>query len=246
MVKNMLAAVGFLTVLVVGWRYRGQVTGLVRSVREAQVMAPAAGVPEAAPRPADGVESGGAASAPPVVRRPARNPVQGSPAATGAPSEAALRSARRKEESMERAGGPGTVTLSAAEMASLIHDGLGPAGRQALDSLEVALHPGRLELRAVLVTEALRGVLGPFATMLEEHEPMRASGPARVASRGVAAWEPDSFIVRAFPFPAGFVPPMVDRLTGGRNGVVPIRVPTTVGELRIAPTGVTFYRRAEP
>jgi hypothetical protein len=147
---------------------------------------------------------------------------------------------------MERSGGPALVTLSAAEMASLVQDGLGPAGREALDSLEVALAPGRLELRAALVTASLGGVLGPFAAMLDDREPMRASGPARVAAPGLVAWQPDSFVVRAFPFPQGFIPPMVDRLTGGRDGVVPIRVPSTVGDIRITPRGVTFYRREGP
>lgn len=244
MLKNALAALGCMTLLVVGgavgWRYRDQVAGLVRSAREPQASTPAPVGPSATPGP-----SGGQQSSPPAPSRSARRPVQGSPSPIGGPSEAALRSAQRKQASMERSGGPVTVTLSAAEMASLIQEGLGPAGRQALDSVEVVLHPGRLELRAVLVIESLRGVLGPFAGMLQDHERMRASGPARVAGPGMAAWEPDSFIVRAFPFPQGFVPPLVDRLTGGQNGRVPIRVPSTVGDLRISPAGVTFYRREE-
>jgi len=146
---------------------------------------------------------------------------------------------------MGRSNGPATVRLSAAEMASLIEGGLDPAGRRALDSLEVVLHSGRLELRAALVTGSLSGYLGPFAALFQERERMRASGPARMARVGVVAWQPDSFVVRAFPFPAGFVAPLVDRLTGSDGGIVPIAVPPTVGDVRIAPEGVTFYRRED-
>ena len=253
--KNALAGVGCVSLLVVGgaigWQYREQVVGLVRSTRGREAMTPAptapsevSGTPAPAPQVA-GDPAGGRPSAPAAPSPAARRPVQDSPASVGNPSAAALRSAQRKQDSMERASGPASVTLSAAEMASLIHEGLGPAGRQALDSLKVGLAPDRLELRAALVTEYLRGALGPFAAMLQAREPMRASGPARVAAAGVVAWEPDSFIVRAFPFPPGFIPPVVDRLTGGRNGVVPIRVPSTVGDVRITPGGVTFYRREE-
>lgn len=257
--KNALAGVGCLTVLavggVVGWRYRAQVAGLYHSFRGTPQATPAVPAPSAedtartgerAPLPEQ--KSGDVGPGPATASGPARSSVAAlqSPAAEGRASEAALRSARRKEEQMERPNGPRSVTLTAAEMASLILDGLDPVGRRALDSLEVALAPGRLELRAELITENVSGLLGPFAAMFRSREPMRASGPAHVARPGVVAWQPDSFVLRAFPFPSGFVPALVDRLTGGTGGAVPIRVPPTVGAVRIAPQGVTFVRREGP
>jgi hypothetical protein len=58
------------------------------------------------------------------------------------------------------------------------------------------------------------------------------------------AWRLDSIRLRAFPFPASLVPRLVNAVTGGRDGTVPIVVPATVGDVRIRSDGVTFYRRA--
>ena len=41
------------------------------------------------------------------------------------------------------------------------------------------------------------------------------------------------------------IPLLVDRLTGGTDGVLLIAVPPTVGEVRVRSEGVTFYRRDE-
>jgi hypothetical protein len=166
-------------------------------------------------------------------------------AATGIPSADALRIARRKERSLERADGPDSVTVSADEMAALIVDGLDPLAREALDSLVVTLAPGRFALDARILTTRLgREALGPLAGVLDERERLRMSGPAEVAGRGRVAWRLDSIRLRAFPFPASLVPRLVNAVTGGRDGTVPIVVPATVGDVRIRSDGVTFYRRA--
>ena len=52
-------------------------------------------------------------------------------------SAAGLEAARRKWEEMARSDGPAYVTLTVDELASLIAQGLGPAGRAAVDSIAV-------------------------------------------------------------------------------------------------------------
>jgi hypothetical protein len=165
---------------------------------------------------------------------------------SGRPTAGALRSARRKEASLARAGGPDSVVVSADEMAALIADGLDPLARAALDSIVVTLAPGRFALDAWARTDRLgRDALGPLAGVLDERERLRMSGPAEVAGRGRVDWRPDSIRLRAFPFPPRLVPRMVDAVTGLRGGAVPVRVPATVGDLRIRSDGVTFYRRTD-
>lgn len=166
--------------------------------------------------------------------------------AVGVPGAGALRSARGKEARLARADGPAAVVLSADEMAALIADGLNPAASAMLDSLRVELTRGRLALLAAVRTDRLgRELLGPLSGVVAEREPLRMAGPASVAVAGVVAWRPDEVAIRAFPFPASLVGRLVDRLTGGDEGLIPIRVPETVGEIRIAADGVTFYRRTE-
>ncbi len=217
--KNALAGVGCLTLLVVGgvvgWHYRAQLAGLYHSIVDRES-------PESA-SPADSVS------------------------ATGRPTPQALETAHRKQEAMARPGGPAYVTLSADEMAALVAEGLGPGGRAAVDSIEVTLGEDRFAFRAALKTDLLGSkLLGPLAGVLGAREPVRVSGPARVAAVGAVAWEPDSFVIRSFPLPRSAVPLLVNRLTGRPDGIVPIPVPPAVGDLHIRPDGVRFYRRANP
>ena len=227
--KSLLASVGCLTLLIVGglvgWHYRAQVTGLYRSLRGDRPAAPAD----------TAVTAVTAVTVAPVDTVPQ----------TGRPSEGAARSAREKEASMARRDGPPYVLLTADEMASLIRDGLDPVARAALDSVEVTLMADRFEMRGQVRTALLEGMLGPVAGMLAAREPLLVAGPARVAGVGVVAWEPDSVMVRAFPFPRTAIPVLINQLTGGKDGTLRIGVPPTVGDLRIRPDGVTFYRRVQ-
>ena len=180
-----------------------------------------------------------------IVDRPHAAVVQDSSASTGHPSAAALAAAHKKQREIGRKGGPAYVTLTPDEMASLMAEGLGPAGAAALDSIRVVLGEGRFAFHASLKMDVLGPrVLGPFAAMFGDREPVAVSGPAHVAAVGAVAWEPDSFVVRSFPFPHSMVPMVVNRLTGRPDGIVPIPVPPTVGDMRIRASGVTFYRRA--
>jgi hypothetical protein len=179
-----------------------------------------------------------------LVDRPPAAAVQDSGDATGHPSAAALASAHKKQGAIGTPGGPAYVTLDPNEMASLIAEGLGPAGAAALDSVSVILGEGRFAFHASLKMDVLGPrVLGPFAAMFGDREPVAVSGPARVAAVGAVAWQPDSVVIRAFPFPHAMVPIVINRLTGRPDGIVPIPVPATVGDLRIRPSGVTFYRK---
>jgi hypothetical protein len=215
--RDTLAGVGCLTLLVIGgvlgWQYRAQVEGLYHSFRGDRHGAQASA-------PADSVEAPGRLSA------------------------EALEAARAKWDAMARADGPSYVRLTASELAALIAQGLGPGGRAALDSIQVTLGEDRFAFRASLKMDLLgKGLLGPLGELLGAREPVTVSGPARVAAVGAVAWEPDSFAVRSFPLPRSAVPRLVNKLTGRRDGVVPIKVPRTVGDLHIRPDGVTFYRR---
>jgi hypothetical protein len=164
----------------------------------------------------------------------------------GYPSAESLQSARGKEESLSRAAGPERIVLAADEMASIIQDRLDARARRALDSIRVTLEPDRFSLEAVLLTEVFgRDLLGPLRGIIDPREPVRVSGSAEVVAPGIVAWRIDEFIVSSFPFPGPAIPVLVDRLTGGSDGVILISVPSTVGDIRVQPDGVTFYRRAD-
>ncbi|HEX9631612.1 MAG TPA: hypothetical protein VGA02_04025 [Gemmatimonadales bacterium] len=178
--------------------------------------------------------------------RPGRAAVADTLGTTGFASETALERARRKERRMASRSGPATVVLTAEELAALIRDGLDPVARRALDSMRVILTRDRLTIDAQLLTAGLeRGLLGPIGDIVDAREPLRIAGPAAVTAPGVVEWTPDEIVLRAFPFPGGLIPRLVNAIMGVRDGVVPLAVPPTVGDLRIREDGVTFYRRTD-
>jgi len=164
----------------------------------------------------------------------------------GHPSAGSLRSAEDKEANIARSGGADRIVLDADEMASLIEDRLDTRARVALDSIQVILEPGRLSLEAELLTDVFgRDLLGPLRGIIDPREPVRVSGAVEVVAPGIVAWRVDQFVVSSFSFPGPTVAPLADRLTGGSEGVILISVPPTVGDVRVSPEGVTFYRRAD-
>ncbi len=167
-------------------------------------------------------------------------------AGPGSASPEAYESAVAKYQRIARIDGPEFVALSAAEMASLISNGLDPIGRQALDSLTVTFEPGRFIMEAQLVTAVWgKDQLGLLGGLLHDLEPLRVAGPARVMRRGVLAWEPMEFSVRDVPFPGPLIPPIVNRITGGDDGLMLFGVPSTIAEIRIEHNKVTFFRRVQ-
>ena len=173
-------------------------------------------------------------------------PVAEADTGPGRPSPEAFNSAAAKYRLMTRRDGPEFVSMTAAEVASLIWNGLDPVGRRAMDSLTVVLEEGRFVMEAMLVTAVWgREQLGLLGGLLQPLEPLRVVGPARIIRRGVLAWEPAEFAVRSIPLPRTAIPLIVNRLTGSDGGLLLIDVPLTVADVRIRPHNVIFYRRVQ-
>jgi hypothetical protein len=173
--------------------------------------------------------------------------LRGEPApdvASGRPGTRALAAARARADSLTR-GRADSVVLSAAETASLIGAGLAPMVRSQLDSLEVSLHPDRIELGAVLATGRLpRNVVGPFGIALRERERVRASGGLAVLKPGAGEWTIDRIEVRGVPLPSDAVPVLLERVFGepGRRSVT-VMLPRGVGAVRVGSAGLVLYPR---
>jgi len=168
-------------------------------------------------------------------------------AASGRPGARALLSAKSKIDSLNgwRAD---SVVLTAAEVASMIGVGLDPEVRKQLDSLQVELMDGSVEVSAVLATARLpRELIGPLAVALRAREPVEASGPLRVVGPRKAEWAVQSFRIRNFPIPRDAVPKLVSRALGdSTRSTVPIRIPSGVREIRIRPSGATLFGAPRP
>jgi hypothetical protein len=163
----------------------------------------------------------------------------------GRPGRRALESARAKVDSLNgwRAD---SVVLTASEVASLMGAGMDKKLRGQLDSMQVRLLDGEVEVGARLRTERLpREVVGPVGVALREREPVEAVGPLRVTGPGQGEWTVRSLQIRDFPVPADAVRPLIARAFGdsGRR-TVPVRIPDGVRQVRVRPGGATLYGAA--
>jgi hypothetical protein len=168
-------------------------------------------------------------------------------ASRGRPGNRALASGRAKIDSLNgwRAD---SVVLSPSEVASLMGQGLSPAFRKELDSLQVELLDGEVKVRARLRTSRLpKDVVGPFAAALRPNEPVEATGPLRVTGPGTGEWAIRSIRLRDFPLPDAMVPRLVSRALDdpGRH-TVPWRVPAGVRAIRLRAGSATLYGAARP
>lgn len=161
---------------------------------------------------------------------------------SGRPGARALISAKSKIDSLNgwRAD---SVVLTASEVASMIGVGLDPEIRKQLDSLEVELLEGSVEVSAVLSTARLpRELIGPLAMALRPKERVDAGGPLQVVGPRKAEWEVRSFRIRNFPIPGAAVPKLVSKALGdSTRSTVPIRIPPGIREIRIRPSGATLF-----
>jgi hypothetical protein len=164
------------------------------------------------------------------------------PAARGRPGTRALASAEAKIDSLN-GWREDSVVLTPSEVASLMGNGLSPAFRQELDSLQVELLDDEVRVRARLRTARLpRELVGPLAAVLQPHEPVEATGPLRVIGPGTGEWAVRSFQIRDFPVPASAVPTLVSRALGdSTRRTVPWKVPPGVRAVRVRPGGATLY-----
>lgn len=164
------------------------------------------------------------------------------PPASGRPGTRALAVAKARADSVAR-GRADSVVLSPSETASLVGAGLPPVVRSQLDSLEVRLLDGRVEVGARLATGRLpRDAVGPLGVALRDREPIRASGPLSVVTPGVGEWTIDRLEVRGMPLPADAVPALLERLFAepGRRSVA-LTLPPGVRAIRVSPAGLVLY-----
>lgn len=163
------------------------------------------------------------------------------PAADPAPAEASL-------DRLARRGGPAYVDLTAAEVGALLDAALARAGGRVVDSVQVGLLENELRIRGSLDLSGIpRSALGPFSSALGQREPVVIGGPLSVDSTGRLIMEVTTLKVKDFPFPRSTIPALVRqlRIPGAEGGAVPVPGMTGVGDVRVSPARVRFYRSAQ-
>lgn len=164
------------------------------------------------------------------------------PSSSGRPGVSSLESAKAKVDSLNgwRAD---SVVLTASEFASLMGSGMDRELRSQLDSLQVELLDGEIQVSARLRTGRLpQEMIGPLSGALGPTEPVRASGPLRVTRPGAGEWRVRSFRIGDLTVPDDMVPGLVGRALGDpERTTVPVKVPEGIRSIRVRPGGATLY-----
>lgn len=164
---------------------------------------------------------------------------------------AAAERAERTVGSLARSSSRGYVTLTAAELASLLAARAGAALPASVDSVQAAIEGERVMLRARIDLEDLSGLdaLGPLASMLNRRERFETAGRLSMVRPGLAQYVVESAQIGDLPIPQSALPALVRRLTGGARpdslapAGLPIELPEEVGQLRVEDGRVILYRR---
>ncbi|HEX5387959.1 MAG TPA: hypothetical protein VFW66_14745 [Gemmatimonadales bacterium] len=158
-----------------------------------------------------------------------------------APGAAALESARGKLNAVTR-GRADSVVLTAAETASLVREGLTPAVRDRLDSLQVTLLDGGIRVGADVETGGVaHELLGPLAFFLSDRQRVQVAGPVRGTSPGHAAWTIERMEIHHIPIPTDAVNRFVSHALGRTDTrTVPLTLPAGVRAVHIRPSGTVL------
>src|SRR5690349_18576150 len=141
--------------------------------------------------------------------------------------------------------GPAYQDFTAAQLASIISASLGSDGRRVFDSVQVALLENEVRVRGSLdVRSVPRSLLGPFASALGDREPAAIGGPLSVDSTGRLMLTVTYFAVKDFPFPRNMIPRLLQaaKIPGVSGSTLPIPVAVRLGDVRVTPEHVRFYR----
>lgn len=148
--------------------------------------------------------------------------------------------------------GPVFVSLTGADVASYVFHGAGQVLPSFADSAEAAVVDDRLVVRGTVPLRELggTGLLGPFAGMLGDREPMEMSGRMRVLAPGQAELRISDVKVRDFALPSGLIPRLLrqagfQRPAGLSEDGIPVRLPAHVGDVRVADGKITLYKNVQ-
>jgi len=153
--------------------------------------------------------------------------------------------AESKLARLGRPGGPAWEDLSAAEIGALLDAALARTGRRVVDSGRVGLLADEVRVGGSLDLSGIpRSALGPFQGALGQREPVVIGGPLAVDSAGRLVLQVTTLKLRDFPFPRTTIPALVRqlRIPGAEGAAVPVPGITGVGDVRVTPERVRFYR----
>ncbi|HTE45658.1 MAG TPA: hypothetical protein VK636_10475 [Gemmatimonadaceae bacterium] len=154
---------------------------------------------------------------------------------------------------LEQRTGPAFQTLTSSDVASYAFGSVSKSLSSAVDSVSTHGSGDVISMRARVRTSELGGAssLGPLASMLGEYEWVQLSGTFHVIQPGLAEFDVRDVKVHDLPLPSGMIPQLVKRLGRGQRppgmspSGLPLPIPRSVGDIRVAGGKVTLYKSGQ-
>jgi hypothetical protein len=154
---------------------------------------------------------------------------------------------------LQQPSGPAFQTLAASDLASFAFASVSKSLGASVDSVGTRVNGDMVSMRARVRTSDLGGTssLGPLASMLSEREWIQLSGTFAVLQPGLAEFNVREVKVHDLPLPSGMIPQLLKRIGKGPrveglspNGL-PLPIPRSVGDIRVANGKVTLYKSGQ-
>jgi hypothetical protein len=153
-------------------------------------------------------------------------------------------------QSLSTPRGPAFVNLTAGEAASYIFLAVAKQLPASSEDITSAVRNDRLYVRANVALKDFGGakVLGPLASLLGERDTVQLGGTINVLSPGNGEFQVKDVRVGSFAVPNAVIPRLVRRIrkgtmpTGIADNALPMKLPTYIGDVRIANGRITVYK----
>ena len=153
-------------------------------------------------------------------------------------------------QSLSTPRGPAFVNLTAGEAASYIFLAVAKQLPATSEDITSSVKNDRLYVRANVALKDFGGakVLGPLASLLGERDTVQLGGTINVLSPGNGEFQVKDVRVGSFAVPDAIIPRLVRRIrkgtmpTGISDNALPMKLPTYIGDVRIANGRITVYK----
>lgn len=153
--------------------------------------------------------------------------------------------ATRLLERLSERGGPAYVDLEAHHVAALVEEGVGRAGGQGVDSVQVGLMDNEIRVKGSLdMSRVPRDLLGPLRGLVGQREPVVIGGGVVNDSTGRLLIDVTTFTVSDFPFPRATIAALLreSRVPGVQGSRIALPRFSGIGDVRVNPDGLRIYR----
>jgi hypothetical protein len=180
------------------------------------------------------------ATAPPAVAEAKWEPLTAEGAARG----------RAAFEKLTEKSGPVYLNVSAGDFASFVLDSVVHGFGKGAAGVEAIVRDDRLYLRAEVNVSDFAGpnALGPLSGVVYGRQELTVRGRFEVLKPGHAQFRVDEISIGELKLPGALIPKLIARIAMNERGgtiaadALPVRVPRTLGDVRVGKGHVTLYK----